>query len=177
MTKRKNIKKLIFVLVALTSIKLLVGAQSSYAQVAPEVDHEIEVLVIDRHAKLTKFFEFYNSPLVDEVDTFIEVADEYGIDYRLLPAISGVESTFCKNIIDETHNCYGWGIYGNNVIYFESFEDGVRTVAKGLNEGYFAQGADTVDEIAPIYNPPTPNEWGWKVKFFMNKVDEIYENQ
>ena len=31
-----------------------------------------------------------------------------GLDYRLVPAISGVESTFGKHIPDNSYNAYGW---------------------------------------------------------------------
>lgn len=135
-----------------------------------DIEHKIEGKVVNRKENLKKFFEKYNSPLIDSVDVFLEVADMYEIDYRLIPAISGVESTFCKNIIEGTYNCYGWGIYGDNVISFENYDDGVRKVAKGLKEGYMLKGATTVESIAPIYNPNTPSQWGGKVRFFMNQI-------
>ncbi len=135
-----------------------------------EADHQIAAVKIDREEKLRNFFSKYNSPLADSAETFVAIADKYNIDYRLLPAISGVESTFCRNIIQGTYNCYGWGIYGNNVIYFDSFDDGIQKVGQGIYEGYVTKGADSVEKIAPIYNPNTPWHWSGKVRFFMNQI-------
>jgi hypothetical protein len=133
-------------------------------------DHEIEYIKLDRAENLRVFFRKYNSVLEHEAEVFVEVADEYGLDYRLLPAIAGIESTFCKQIIPGTYNCYGWGIYGNNVIWFESYEDGIRKVAKGIHEGYVLRGADTPEKMAPIYTPPNHVKWLNSVRFFMNQI-------
>jgi hypothetical protein len=130
----------------------------------------IEYKKIDRQKALEKFFEKYNSPLKESSKTFIEVADKYNIDYRLIPAISCMESTCGKFLLPNSYNPFGWGIYGNNAIYFESWDEGIRTVGEGLSKGYFAKGRDTVEEIAPIYTPPNHVNWKNGVSFFMNEI-------
>jgi hypothetical protein len=130
----------------------------------------IEFKEIDRVDNLKKFFRKYNSPLEESAETFVAVADQYKIDYRILPAIAGVESTFAKFYIEETHNPFGWG---SGHIKFDSFDAAIRGVAKGLNEIYLSRGRDTVEKIAPVYNPPYPIIWSKNVNYFMNQISSI----
>jgi hypothetical protein len=134
---------------------------------------EIGSKKIDRKAVLEAFFEKYNSPLKKNTDTFIEVADKYGIDYRLIPAISCMESTCGKFLIEGSYNPFGWGIYGDNAIYFKNYDEAIKTVGEGLNEGYFVKGFNTVEKIAPIYTPPNSINWKNGVNFFMNRISDF----
>lgn len=135
-------------------------------------DHHIESIRIDREETLEAYFKKYDSPLQGHGKVFIEVADRYGLDYRLLPAIAGMESTFCKRILPNSYNCWGWGIYGNNAIYFSSFEEGIEKVGKGIHDGYVVKGIDTPEKMAPIYTPPNPHNWLNGVTKFMNEMDK-----
>ena len=143
-----------------------------YAIEDSENEHfeKIEYAQIDRVEILQKFFRKYNSPLETSAETFVEVADKYGLDYRWLPAIAGVESTFAKFYIRENYNPFGWG---GGLIKFESFDEAIERVGKGLHDGYLAKGADTIDRIAPIYNPPYPQNWSKNVNYFVNQISEI----
>ena len=49
-----------------------------------------------------------NAPLADYAEKFVEVANKYGLDYRLLPAIATVESSGGKNNFRK-YNAWGWG--------------------------------------------------------------------
>lgn len=122
---------------------------------------------------LEKFFDKYNSPLKGNARKFVETADKYSIDYKLLPAISCVESTCGKRMIPNTYNPFGWGIYGKNYISFKSFDDAIETVGSGLNKNYFSKGLDTVNEIAPVYTPPNSGHWMGSVNYFMNTMEDI----
>jgi hypothetical protein len=51
-----------------------------------------------RVENLRNFFDKYNSPLAKYSEEFVTYADKNNLDYRLIPAITGVESTFGKNI-------------------------------------------------------------------------------
>jgi len=133
-----------------------------------------------RIAVLEKFFEKYNSPLKGHADTFVKTAEKYNIDYKLLPAISCMESTCGKRMLPNTYNPFGWGIYGKNFIAFKNFDEAIETVGAGLNKGYFAKGLDTVAEIAPIYTPPNSHNWKNGVNFFIYKMEEVekeHENE
>src|SRR5260221_11664026 len=50
----------------------------------------------NRGASLKKFLTQYDSPLAPFADTFVAEADANNIDWKLLVAISGVETTFGK---------------------------------------------------------------------------------
>lgn len=116
---------------------------------------------------LKAFFEKYNSPLTEYADEFVYWADQYQIDWRMVPAITGVESTFGKRIPANSFNAYGWA---NGEYSFSSWEDSIKHVTGTLKEKYIDKGADTIPEIARRYAPPSTT-WGTKVKYFMNKIE------
>ena len=149
------------------SLAILTSPKAEASDEAGEPFEKIEYKTVDRSDILKQFFNKYNSPLVDHVDTFIEVADKYGIDYRILPAISCVESTCAKFYIKETYNPFGWG--GGKIDY-NSFDESIESVGKGLHKGYISKGLTTVERIAPVYNPPNPVHWALKVRYFMNQI-------
>lgn len=120
---------------------------------------------------LREFLGKYNSPLVPYAGTFVEIADKYNLDWKLVAAISGVESTFGREIPYESFNGWGWGIYGDNMIRFSSWREGIETVSEGLRTKYINKwGAKDVYEIGRFYAAsPT---WAQRVEYFMNKIQE-----
>ena len=129
-----------------------------------------EQLIDYRVKKLRNFFSKYKSPLTKYAYAFVEEADKYGLDWRLLPAISGVESSFGHAIPYGSYNAYGWD---NGKYYFDDWEDSISVVTKAMAIHYVAKGAKTVDQIAPIYNPVTPDSWAYKVKYFIKVIDKM----
>lgn len=133
--------------------------------------------VDERSLILKAYFNKYNSPLEDSAPDFIEAADRYGIDWKLVPSIAGVESTFGKNIpggyerSSTSYNCWGWGVYGTQTIYFKSWRDGIFTISKGLKENYIDLGLDTPYKMNPKY--AASNTWGWKVDYFMKDLEKF----
>ena len=118
---------------------------------------------------LKNVFEKYNSPLVDEASSYVALADKNGVDWKLLPSIAGLESSFGKRLMPNSHNAYGWG---GGYIYFDSWEHGIDTITKALSQKYYARGADTVWSIGPIYaESPT---WAVRVNGFMQKIESEY---
>jgi hypothetical protein len=142
-----------------TASEKLAGASAMPKSSIIEKDSRIE--------KLEKYLESHNSPLSDYAEDFVQIADKYSLDWRLVPAITGVESTFGKRIPYNSYNAYGWS---NGNYKFSSWEDSINHVSKFLKEKYIDRGLDTVDKIAPVYAPPS-NTWGKNVKFFMEKID------
>ena len=108
-----------------------------------------------------------NAPLADYAEKFVEVANKYGLDYRLLPAIAVMESGGGKSLF-RSYNAWGYGKYS-----FNSFEEGIEIVGKGLKTGYIDKGRDTVEEIAPIYCPPNYKNWARSVNQFMLEIENI----
>ena len=108
-----------------------------------------------------------NAPLADYAEKFVEVANKYGLDYRLLPAIATVESSGGKNNFRK-YNAWGWGNKS-----FGSFEEGIEVVGKGLKNNYIDKGRDTVEKMAPIYCPPNYKNWAKSVNQFMLEIGRI----
>jgi len=126
---------------------------------------------VDRVEALEMFLDKYHSPLKENAKTFVEIADRYGMDYRLLPAIACMESTCGKALIEGTYNPFGWGIHGKNYIAFESYDHAIKIVAEGIHKNYINRGFDTIVEIAPIYTPPNSKNWARGVQWFSNQID------
>lgn len=127
----------------------------------------------DVRTKILKaYLEKYSSPLAQYADDFISSADAFNLDWKLVAAISGVESTFGKQIPYNSYNGWGWGIYGNNVIRFSSWKEGIETVSKGLRENYVDKlGDGDVYRIGRLY-AASPS-WASRVEYFMNDINKF----
>ena len=121
-----------------------------------------------RVIKLRNFLQANNSPLSEYATFFIQEADRYGLDWRLLPAITGVESTYGLYIPYNSFNAYGWG---GGKIFFNNWQESISVVSFSLANNYIARGRNTVEKIAFMYNPVTPTEWGKKVSRIMLLID------
>ena len=126
-----------------------------------------------RVAMVTDFFKRYNSPLLPYAQTVVSDADKYGIDYRLIPAIAMQESTLCKNLpakLKDSHNCWGFGIYGKKVTTFDNYEQAIDTVTKTLATQYKNNGLETPEQIMAKYTPSSNGAWANSVNLFMNQL-------
>jgi len=122
-----------------------------------------------RVANLRKFLTRYNSPLAEYAQDFVVYADLNGLDYRLVPAITGVESTFGKFIPYNSYNAYGWA---NGKYTFSSWNNSIEKVSETLKTGYIQKGAPTIAKIAKRYAPPSTT-WGGNVTYFISKIDTL----
>ena len=112
-----------------------------------------------RVANLKAFFRKYNSPLYDHAKKIVEESDRYKFDYRLLAAIAMQESTLCKKIPHDSYNCWGWGIYGDLVTRFTSYDEGIEVVSKGIKKEYIDKGLVTASSIMKKYTPSSNGSW------------------
>lgn len=133
---------------------------------------------LDRRAQMLQaYLAQYNSPLQYSAQDFVEAADQYQLDWKLVAAISGVESTFGKFIPGgrelpyTSYNGWGWGVYGTQAIYFKSWQDGIYTVSRGLRENYFNKGYTDPYTINRIY--AASPVWGAKVSYFLKDMAEF----
>jgi len=122
-----------------------------------------------RVENLRKYLENFNSPLSLYAQDFVTFADKNEIDYRLVPSIAGVESTFGKFIPSNSFNAYGWA---NGNYSFTSWPDSIAKVSETLKSGYIDKGAPTIAKIAKRYAPPSTT-WGYNVKYFLGKIDSL----
>ncbi len=145
----------------------------SYAAL-PTSDHTITDTIISEDARVEivrQFLAQYNSPLEPHAQFIVETAEKYDMDYRLIPAIAMQESNLCKKNRPESFNCWGFGIYGDKYLYFDSYEHGIETVTKTLATKYKGKhGLVTPKQIMSMYTPSSNGSWAHGVNFFMEKM-------
>jgi len=134
------------------------------------IDPEIK-LADGRAANLQRFLRSINSPLFEYTNLIVEEADKHNYDYRVLVAIAMQESTGCKRIPQDSYNCWGWGIYGDKVTKFSSYDEGIRTVSEGIKRNYIDKGLVTTEDIMRKYTPPSDGSWAWAVRHFFTKIE------
>lgn len=133
--------------------------------------YQVESKKLDNRAKiLSEYLAQFNSPLQNHAQDFIEAADTYNLDWKMVASIAGVESTFGKHI-PGGYNAWGWGVYGTQAIYFNSWRDGIFTVSKGLRENYLNKGLTDPYSINRIY-AASPS-WGKNVSYFMQDLEKF----
>ena len=120
-----------------------------------------------RPAQMRAVLTKYNSPMVGLEDTLIATAEQYHLDWTILAAIAGTESSFGKRMPYQCINPYGWGIYGDHKLCFESFEASITGVAQGLAGKY---NTTSLESIARTYNTVSTEAWTSHTRFFMNKI-------
>lgn len=146
----------------------LIGAEQE--KTTPELLAEFKTDDI-RVANLKYFFRKYNSVLYDKSEFIVKMADMYKLDYRLIPAIAMQESNVCKYIPDNSHNCWGWGIYGGKVTRFASYEEAIETISRGLKLYYVDKGLTTPEAIMRKYTPPSDGSWAFGVNTFLKMIE------
>jgi hypothetical protein len=115
-----------------------------------------------RAAVLSQYFAKHKAPLAPYGEKLVEAADKYGLDWRLLPAISMQESNGGKKIPEGSYNPFGWAIHSQYSKSFSSWEEGIETVARGLKKDYIDRGLVTPCEIMTRYNPiSTARDGSW----------------
>jgi len=140
--------------------------------VNPESKNQVEA-ADGRPALIAQFLARYKSPLqpYDYFGQFlVEIADKYGIDFRLLPAIAMQESNLCKAAPAGTYNCLGFGIHKRGTLGFESYEAGFERAAKELKANYIDQGRTTPEQIMKKYTPSSNGSWADSVNQWMAEM-------
>jgi len=111
-------------------------------------DNTLPVSTTDpRSARLEAFFKAYDCPAPLHVDEYLRAADSHALDYRLLPAISLVEST-C-GAFERMNNRWGWD---SAQIGFPSVPTGIEFITEQLAENPHYKGK-TLQEKLFTYNP------------------------
>lgn len=120
--------------------------------------------------RVRQFLARYNSPLEPHAVDIVNAAEEFGLDYRLIPAIAMQESTLCKKIPLGSNNCWGFGIYGGKVTRFSNYQEGIYTVTKALATRYKSRGLITPEQIMSMYTPSSNGSWAYNVNNFMAQI-------
>lgn len=152
------------------------------SDLAKGIDDKTNIQTEDpRVIAMQKFLFDYNSPMYPYSRTFITEADKYGLDWRLVASISGVESAFGNILPKDTHNAWGWrGINKNPQGWsqFDSWNSAIAEVTRGMGEGY---GNDmTPFQIEPYYCPPCAvnpaHAWANGVLRYMRELKYYVDN-
>jgi hypothetical protein len=96
---------------------------------------------------LQAFFRQARSPLDGLAQDFLEAADSHGLDWRLLPGISMVETGCGRTAVGK--NIFGWDSGRKR---FASFRDAIQLVASRLGDSKLYRGKDLA-QILSTYNP------------------------
>lgn len=112
---------------------------------------------------LRNFLRAQGSYLADYTDLIISESAKYGVNYKLLIAIAGVESSYCR-VNFRPYNCWGFGRYS-----WTSPQEAIIGWLALMNTGYFSKGKTTPETIASPYNP-NPARYIQKVYQQWNKI-------
>lgn len=148
-----------------TSKPLVLGATS--ARIFSE---DAKAETIDR------IFSEYNCPIAGYGPKFVQEAEKNNIPYWIVAAIAFQESSCGKRtpVVDgvESHNLWGYGVWGEHVYVFDSIDDGIETVSKYMSERFYQKGIHEPCEIMKVYTPPSQGSWCAGVNFFGDKIVE-----
>jgi hypothetical protein len=109
---------------------------------------------------LKRFFS--DCPAADLANVFLETADEYDLDWRLLPSISFVESSGGKAA--RNNNLFGWD---SGRAEFATLSASIQKVAYFLANSNLYRDKN-LDELLRTYNPNA--EYAGKVKSVMRQI-------
>lgn len=117
---------------------------------------------IDNRTKVLENFLKSNGYSMDARE-LIKASDKYNLDFRLLPAIAGVESTFCRNY---RLNCFGWAS--------DTIPASPAEVARKITTlSYYREwqkDKGNIWKLAKIYNGGDQKKWEANVRFFMEAI-------
>lgn len=102
-----------------------------------------------REVILRKFFNRTHCPAENYAGVFVAEADAHGLDWRLLPSLSIVESGGGKHAAG--NNLFGWA---NGATSFSSISEAIHHVAAALSLGKSYRGKNLEGKLF-AYNPRT----------------------
>lgn len=154
--------------------------ESSYSSAAYSAEYGIGsgIASMDgRAAALNKYLRDQGSPLTPYSELIVRQADIYKLDWRLVPAISGIESRFCRITPVDTNNCWGWrGGPGGTWQKFEDYSVGIKVLTQRMALGYGTEL--TPYDIEPAYCPPCAaggHSWARAVTQFMGEMSRYLD--
>ncbi len=137
---------------------------------------EEDKILEERAQQIDALLESYDSPLAGYGKKFVLEAQKNDIDWRLLAAISGVESTFGRHACKKAKNSFLG--YGSCKIDFKSVDDAIEKVSASLggnneNTAHHYEGKNTI-QILKKYNSVIPT-YASKVIRIMKMIDDEEE--
>jgi hypothetical protein len=144
-------------------------------QVSPVTKVEVsdDDLRLQKADAINAYFKERSMPLEGTGMTFVLVAEKYGLDWRLLPAISIRESSGGKHACG--HNPFGWGSCKDPRYVFRSYEQAIEVLGKNLGgaslgtSSYYA-GKSTKEKLH-WYNGTVEPTYPDEVIAIMSKIE------
>jgi hypothetical protein len=115
-----------------------------------------------RSSALKSFFQKQDCPAQYYIDEFLQAADRYELDWRLLPSLAYVESTGGKAA--RNNNLFGWD---SGRAQFSSPTAGIHEVGYRLTHSALYKDKD-LDGLLATYNPGA--EYARTVKAVMQQI-------
>ncbi|MHB8362790.1 MAG: hypothetical protein ACYDBX_04195 [Patescibacteria group bacterium] len=123
---------------------------------------------------LYNFLVSHGSPMAPYAGEFISAGLKYGVSWKLLVAISGVESGFGRVIPESVNGALsynGWGWTGGGSEFsgfsgFGSWPNAINSIAAGIGSSY---RNESPYQMQPVYDPPNPT-WAPKVQSYINQL-------
>ncbi len=133
---------------------------------------------------IDSYFASKELPLAGYGKEFVEAADKYEIDWRLLPALAMRESTggkfACGGKLSAEWNPWGWNSCKGNG--FESMEQSIDALAQHISGNhertarYYKKSQGNVKAILQTYNPPSVvATYAQEVMSIMDKISKTEE--
>lgn len=139
-------------------VSLPAGVSPQRVPGIPVPDHRQD----PRMESLRNFFLKFECPAVEYTVAFLEAADHYQLDWRLLPSISYVESTGGKSA--RNNNLFGWD---SGRKQFPSPVASIQFVGYRLRHSDLYRHKN-LDEVLAVYNPDAA--YAQKVKSVMRRI-------
>ena len=135
------------------------------------------VIAADARALLlAQFLQQHASPLAPHAEYIVARAEQYGLDYRLLPAIAMCESNVGKRMpSSDSYNEWGISVETGELsgAKFPNWLYAIDWVSRYMKEKYYDRGISTITDIGAIYAQPSVengNSWASCVEHFMEEI-------
>jgi hypothetical protein len=146
-------------------LAVFAGVVSLPVAVSPMQFHQAKIADYRRDPRLERLREFFGQdgcPAASFAHVFLEAADNYELDWRLLPSIAYLESTGGK--LARGNNFFGWD---SGRTEFSTPAAGIHMVAYRLTHSRLYRDK-SLDKILEVYNPGTG--YARKVKSVMRRI-------
>ena len=158
---------------------LIAKAETNENKEVIQIDQEEEKsLKTQKNAELEsleKIEELSNECTLDEVSCKIkEVAQDYGVDWKLAVAISMHETGKYTSVAFNDNNNVGGNFKNGNLMTFSNLDEGIEFFVNNLKNNYIDMGLDTIELIQPKYCPIGINDNGDN-KYWIPKVTKYYK--
>jgi Mannosyl-glycoprotein endo-beta-N-acetylglucosaminidase len=149
-------RSVVVMFAGIVSLPSGISPNQAPTQPAPGYRHD------PRLKTLTKFFHRLACPAEKYSAVFLEAADHYQLDWRLLPSLSFVETTGGKSA--RNNNFFGWD---SGRAQFPSPSAAIQAVGYRLKHSSLYKNKK-LDKLLAVYNSDA--EYGQKVKSVMRRI-------